>query len=276
MQFPSTFEADFRPMRGAEISALANTPDSSIQEAVIGMLRSTWLKTIEPGPYPHADGDATPQFDKFLSGDLIYALVGFAVDNVPGGELYKFPVQCVRKHRDRQYMWSVNLKTQLLEVAKPKGDGEDKDDDGDTPARVPIRSLSPETIVHLRSTGNRFEESIVGLDGKSKRVVFKLQTNGDGKVIRELQKLYPAVKEWTPTEQIAVQCVEIEGLKSNSIRERYQFMSDVRSADLYALFDRIVAKDCGIETGIQTKCPVCDWEQDVDLPFDRLYSPRRS
>lgn len=265
MRFPSSFEAEFRPMRGAELSALANAPDSSIIDAIIGVLRSTWIKTIDPGPYTHADGDATPQFDKMLSGDLVYSLIALAVENVPDGNIYRFPVQCPRRHRDRQYEVTVDLKMQLLAEPAKSAEGDEP------PPRIALKRLSQATVAHLRERGNRFEEMCAG-----KRIVYKLQSNSDAKVTRDLLKLYPAVKTFTPTEQLAVQCLEIEGLKSNSIRERYQFFEGVSSAELYALYARVVAQDCGIDTEIKAQCPVCEWEQDVDLPFGGLFLSRKS
>lgn len=264
MRLPSTFDAEFGPLRGAEISALANAKDNQIQDAMVGVLRGTWIKTIDPGPYTHADGDLTPQFDKFLSGDIWYAFLACAVESVPNGEKFSFQVQCPRRHSDRLYQATINLRTDLLDPPKPVADGEE------APAHVALKTLSAETVVHLREHGNRFDDEIAG-----RRVVYKLQSNADTKLVRELLKLYPKLKTFTPTELCAIQAVEIDGLKSNAIRDRYQFFCEQRSPDVYALHARMVSKDCGIDTAIRTACGVCGWEQEVDLPFDGMYSPRK-
>lgn len=262
MQLPSSFEAEFRNLRGAEISALANAKDNQIQDAMVGVLRSTWTKTINPGPYTHADGDLTPQFEKFLSGDIWYAFIAMAVANVPDGDKFKFSVQCPQRHRDRQYPIEINLRTQLLDPPPPA--------EGEEPAIVKVRRLSAQNAKHLRANGNSFEDTVGG-----KRIVYKLQSHSDAKVIRELIKAHPEIENFTATEQAAVQAVEIEGLKSQTILNRYVFMQGVDVSELYPLHERMVANDCGLDTAIDTACPVCGWEREVELPFAGMYAPRK-
>jgi len=267
LTFPSTFKAEFRVLKGAEISEMANRPDVSSSESIGHLLRSTWVKTVDPGPYAWESGGdgkpsvlgadgallAAPQCDKMLSGDLIFGLLWHAIESVPRGELYKFPVQCERTHPKRQYDWSINLKSQLLER-------------GDEFGGSAVRYLSHETVEHMRARGNRFETTVAG-----RKAVYKLQSPSDERPIADLRKI---VKKFTPAEIVAVQLIEIEGI-GKSVRDRWEFTKNLDGPDLYTLFEEVQGKDCGIETGISTRCPECEWEQEVDLPFGRLFSPRR-
>jgi len=262
MRFPSGFDAEFRRLTGAEISRAANSPDTSSVEGIAQMLRAVWSKTNEPGPYTHADGDLTPQFDKFLSGDLMYGLVALAVDNVPDGRTYRFDVQCERRHEDRQYRMTIDLVDQLL----------DPESDEDS---IKLRRLSEPTAYHLRTKGNRFETTI---DGHA--VVYKLQSPSDMAVAAKLRKMcgpgreFGTIKDFTHAETLAVQCLEVDG--KSSLAERYRFFLGLDVGSLYSALDKVQALDCGIDTAVMSKCPVCGWEQETEIPFGRLFSPRRN
>lgn len=252
LHFPSSLVTEHRLLNGAEISRMANTPNAASTAVIQDLLRSTYARTVESGPY---DWPGDPQWDKALGGDLIYALLATAVENVPKGRFYRFQVQCARKHADRQYKWTVDLLDQL--IAAPETD-----------ERKPVKRLSAATVKHLLDKGNRFDATIGGVP-----VVYKLQSPSDEKPAAELRKV---AKNFTPAEQLAVQCVEVGGLKSQDVLSRWEFFKGLSSPVLYEAFEVVTGQDCGVETALWTKCPVCEWEQETELPFDHLFSPRRT
>ncbi len=262
VSFPSSLITEQRLMTGAEISAMANRSDPTGSGVVQGLLRSTYVRTVEPGPYAWP---GAPQWEQALAGDLIYGLLTAAVVNVPRGNEYKFQVQCTgRRHprgKSKQYEWAIDLVSDLLAEPVPS-----TDDDAPPPKPSAVKRLSPATVKHLLDNGNRFETTCAG-----RKVVYKLQSPSDEPHAAALRAV---AKEFTHAEQLAVQCVEIEGIKPG-VSARWAHFLSVDAPDLYRLFEEVQANDCGIETGVWTACPECGWEQKTDVPFDDLFSPRR-
>lgn len=255
--FPSSFSAEFRPMKGAEISVMANDPGASSGAGMAKLMRATWVKTLDPGPYVW---EGAPQFDKALEGDLVFGLLSQVVESVPDGAQYRFKVQCEsRRHPSdlpKRHEVIVDLVARILNPPE----------DADPASVFKVKRLSEATVAHLRELGNRFETAV-----GDKRVVYKLQSRTDEPATKRLRG---AVSNFTQAEIVAIQCVEVEGLKTQDVMARWEWAKGLSGPDLYRLYDEIQRDDCGIDLDFTSKCPVCGWEQSADLPFDRLFSPR--
>lgn len=248
---PSGLSFQARKLRGREISQLANQSWSATGNALLDLVRSCWESTNDAGPYAHADS-GVPNWNQVVSGDLMYSVVQLAAGSIPRGNMYKFSVQCERKHHgadpsSRQYMWSIDLTKQ-----------------------IEIKKMSADARKALREHGNIFSTTL--LTGQS--VTFHLLTATDDAPLTKLLREHK-LKNATLAERFAVQVDSIDGVKPGE-RNRYKFFLDAEQDLLEDLRSKIDANDCGMDTSIKTVCQEasCGWVQKVELPFAGLFSPR--
>lgn len=251
IDFPSGLSCEFRKLKGKELSMLANAGDSISSQTFINMLRACWQSTVSAGPYAHAD-EGVPNWDQVVSGDILYGITMLSAGSIPDGDNYVFPVRCQARHlgeeaSTRNYRWRVSLARD-----------------------VKVQRMSEDAQRMLREDGNRFQAKL--LTGQD--VTFKLLCPTDDKPLRDLLKLHK-IKTAALAERFAVQVQSIVGVHSD-LRARYRFFLDLDNDALEDLREQTEKYDCGILTTVETKCPdpSCGWDQEVQLPFDLICSPR--
>lgn len=251
IDFPSGLSCEFRKLKGKELSALANAGDSISTQNFINMLRSCWTVTVSAGPYTHAD-DGVPNWDQVVSGDLLYGITMLSAASMPEGDRYVFPVRCESRHigsdaSTRNFRWGLSLARD-----------------------VKVQRMSPEAQKMMRESGNRFPAKLLSGEEAS----FKLLTSADDKPLRDLLRLHK-IRTATLAERFAVQFTSVAGVNSD-LRTRYRFFLELDNDVLEDLREQTEKYDCGFMTSVEVTCPdaSCGMVQEVQLPFDRICSPR--
>lgn len=251
IDFLSGLSCEFRKLKGKELSALANAGDSISTQSFINMLRACWVTTISAGPYTHAD-EGVPNWDQVVSGDLLYGITMLSAGSIPDGDRYVFPVRCESRHvgseaSTRNFRWGVSLS-----------------------ADVKVQRMSADVQKSMRESGNRFSVKLLSGQDAS----FKLLTSSEDKPLRDLLRLHK-IKNATLAERFAVQFTSVAGVNSD-LRSRYRFFLDSDNDVLEDLREQTEKYDCGFNTAVEVTCPdpSCGLVQEVQLPFDRICSPR--
>jgi hypothetical protein len=247
LEAPSGLVADVRKIKGTELIRLAESADDAGPDGGFGhVLSGCWLRTVDPGPYGFVQaGDVKPTWERMLKGDTLHAFVFLRSISMPDGDAYDFPVHC--EECRKRYEWTIKI------------------------SELGVRKLPAESAERLRA-GKPFETHLA--DGKLVR--FNLQTISQEGPITRLMKQQKR-EQATMIDTIVGQTISVEGVGPD-IRARWRFISELDMDELYRLREAFDAADCGIETGLQTRCTnrQCRWEQDINLPLGKaFFAPRR-
>lgn len=245
--------ASVRNIKGHELAALAEQAegDTTPIDGITTIVGGCWLTTIDPGPYRIVTaGDAKPEYKRILKGDIIYSLLRLRAssvktpDSTPGpwgpGDPYAFDVQCGASGCRKRYGWEL-----LLSQLK----------------RKELSEASRKTL----NEGGVFETTVGG-----RRYTFQLQTPAIDEPMVKLRGQQKR-KSASIVDTLTAQTITVEGLKSNDIRSRWNYIADLDNLELQELQEAYEDADCGIDTEIQTQCVHCRRIEDIELPLGRSF-----
>lgn len=254
---PSGLQGEIRGMRGKEAALLTDKHASRDGSVIEKILRSCWVKTIDPGPYAF-DPEKPLDWMDALVGDRLYTLIQIRIETF--GPEYSFMAQCQKPTCRHRFEQPLDL------------------------SQLPQRKLSEEAALAFQN-GNRFE-SRFSRDGR--RVWFRLLTGRD-----ELEAKTKITKSNVDPmlASLLFRIQEIEDLPVSKESAKFgvtsvnpadkgaqrRFLEDLPFGDMVDLLNQFGEVDCGVDTGVTIECPEC-WEQEeIDLPFDRqFFLPRPS
>ena len=261
IECPSGLKGEARRIKGREIQAIADklADDEDVSEAgLISVLNGCWTNTIDAGPYGYiSTGNIQVPWRRVLKGDLIPALLNIRVGSFRDGKDYTFLARCSACRKP--FRWTIDITTELLARSRP---------------------LSEEGLAHLEQGGADLsmdlkvypEEDING-EPRIVPISYRLATLERDKDAekwkkQQLRRKERRTKEEIIIDQLANQITRIDGKKLNH-RERWTWVKELGSQEIYDLRNHFEAAECGIDTSITVKCErgICEYEFDVDLPF---------
>lgn len=240
IECPSGLEGRVRGMKGKEFRTLASGDKRSALTgvAMTQVIQSCWLETLKPGPYPNGE----VKWDDALIGDRFYVLIAIRRASYPDDPFLDFDVQC----QNRLCGKLISARQELSELE--------------------LRKLPPESAERFATGKNRFETYVS--DGR--KVVFKLHTAKDHGLQKRMQdSIGPAAQGLLLS--LASRIVEVEGLKSNSTREIFDFLDDLEINEHRNLLEKFEAADCGMQTDIGVECQWCGHQQMETLPLAKNF-----
>lgn len=264
-------------MRGREAQAFVDPVVARTKGGMDSLLTTCWEETIDPGPYalttPKNAKEGTPaklSWQQVLLGDRFVALV--EIRALTFGSMYEFFVKC--EECNGKYGWELDL------------------------ADLERKPLSKEAAEKIASNDNRFELPFP--DGKI--MVYKLPTGLEEMKIANLRGGQTSQRKLGPVDAIWVQALDLlipddsPDLGSNggtikinvnaaAPREGFvslpggpmairRYLDDINYPDLVETIEAMQANDCGLETKIETVCEHCNWQQWIELPFQRSFFER--
>ena len=251
--FPSGLVADLTKVKGGTIAALAAAADGAgRQDTFTEFLSASWAGTVERGPYTFVEpGDAKPDFKRLLKGDLYFGLMALRRLTLKDGNEYEFDCKC------EQCNSKISWRLQLSDLA--------------------IKRLPKESFDRMLR-GEAFMTSVEDEAGVTREVRFRLQTTAQEEEVHKLMRQQKR-KRATLVDVLAGQTTHIDGLKSQTIVDRWKFFSGLGLGEMFELRTKMEEPDCGVDTAIEVVCQKleCNWEQTVNLPLDRnlMTAPRR-
>lgn len=232
IKLPSGLALEIRGMLGMELRILQDRVAAKNGTYIDKILSACTSSVTDAGPYADLTEGSVPVWDKCLLGDKLATVIG--IRSATFGPEFSFKTQCPDCHK--RFEWSLNLTD--LETKK----------------------LSDEDAAAFR-TGIPFETTIPG-DGRT--VKFRLPLGEDE---REAAKSRSA--ENAMVSMMSRRIFEIDGETDKSkIRKILEECGLASLTRLLKLFDK---RDCGVETEIQTECPDCFSQTDVQLPLGRAF-----
>lgn len=273
---PSGLRGVIRGMKGREAQAFVDPALVRTHGSMDTMLSNCWLETSDPGPYelvaPKMGKDLAPriQWRGVLLGDRFHALM--EIRALTFGQDYDFNVKC--ENCEQRYGWELPLSG--LE-RKP----------------LPVASFEK-----IKANANRFEVDLP--DGKV--LAFKLSTGEEEVQIAKIKGGAQSTKKLGPVDAVMVQALgvyvrvhgggadianvhasvgvtefgeEVKPIPGGPVGVR-RYLEDLDYADLLDLVKVMQDHDCGVETKIETVCEHCQWQQWIELPFQRSFFERRA
>jgi hypothetical protein len=243
IQLVSGLAIEIRPLKGSEIRAVADPQLLRTGGSVDVMLKACLLEIVDPGPYAWLSAGGRLDWDRVLSGDRFDALLATRVATF--GPDYYMRVQCTGPRCKESYEWELNL--------------------GDLPRRA-LKASSREMIA---SGKNRL--TTTAPDGHE--VHYKLNVGGDEKTAAKLRK--QAGNAWSQVDALALAILEVEGI-GTARNKVIDWIEGMAWPDVMELFQTIEDSNCGVDTKIETYCPHCGWQQEIQMPFDAgFFNPKR-
>ena len=248
---PSGLTGEIRGMKGREAQAFVDPVLVRTHGSVDAMLTNCWTKTTGNGPYKIEAGAAVP-WKTALLGDRFHAMI--EIRGATFGYDYDFNVKC--ENCEKQYGWELNLRD------------------------LPRKELPAASFEKIQADDNRFETLLP--DGKI--LTFKLGTGVEEVAIAKLKGGAGSQKKLGPVDAIWVQTLTIESDEDDGKRKPVpggpfgfkRYLEDLDYTALLAVLEDMQANDCGVETKIETICEFCNWQQWIELPFQRsFFEPRR-
>jgi hypothetical protein len=240
--FPSGMITENRPMQGNELLTMASARAKKLAGGGIAeVFRACWIATEATGPYRFVSGDASPDWKRIGTGDVLTAMLQHKAAALGGDTM--FPMVCQGCGR-RVEVW-VNVEEFELKPI-PKG-----------------------TEVALRE-GQPLETRL--LDGR--RVEFHIATMTSEEYVEAQLKQMKRRPEWenhVPTfiDLMAGRIRSIEGVdNSNEFVKRLQHLLFLDARVLYDLRDKMDDAEFGIDTEVEFPCEHCGTEQTQDVPLD--------
>jgi hypothetical protein len=226
---PSGLAGEIRSLKVKELNLMAERGRAA--DLIQRVVASCWTSTSEPGPYK-VEGGAAPDWKTVLTGDLTYIFIQIRM--LTHGPNYMFRHQCEDARCRNRFEWQIDL------------------------GQLEIRRFTPEQAKAFAG-GNEFVTAFP--DGR--QVTFRLPVGLDQD---RADKLRRAKRDKAMTIALAVRIAKIDGVEE---RDKFKFLDDLEVSDANAIVNSMDEVDCGVETGIEIRCPECEAIQDVDLPFDR-------
>lgn len=240
---PSGMTGEIRGMKGREAQALADPTLTRSGKSVEIMLEACFLSVVEPGVYSFEPG-SKPKWTNVFLADRFQALIDIRI--ATWGAEYEFALQC-GECRER-YDWELDLR------------------------ELPRKLMPEETRAQLKEGHNRF--TCEGPDDSE--ITFKLANGADEATIAKLRRQNKG--RWGIVDALAVQVVNVSSIMPRDAQQDRPSQKAIRGwleeldlLPLRAVLDAIQAHDGGVETDIETECPLCQWRQEVALPFDGTF-----
>lgn len=226
---PSGLRVAVRGMKVREANQLADAGAGRRGTLMDGLLSSCTADLLDVGPYPFAPEGKVP-WEKVLLGDRFVALVGIRIATY--GSEYVFSVDCPVKACQHTFDWVLDLEEDLVR-----------------------KQYDPQALeAFFASKSFPFDLP----DGKRAELNFLVGTDEKG--------LARVRKDKALSLSLAGRVVSISDIHPN---DRVRYLEDLSMKDAMALVTKLDEYDGGIETDIKVRCPECEKESKVSLPFDR-------
>lgn len=240
--FPSGMITENRPMQGKELLTMASARAKKLAGGgITEVFRACWIATEATGPYRFVSGEASPDWKRVGTGDVLTAM--FQHKAAALGADTMFPMVCQGCGR-RAEVW-VNVE------------------------EFELKPIPKATEAALRE-GQPLETRL--LDGR--RVEFHIATMTSEEYVEAQLKQMKRRPEWenhVPTfiDLMAGRIRSIEGLDgSNEFVKRLEHLLFLDARVLYDLRDKMDEAEFGIDTAIEFTCEHCGTEQTQDVPLD--------
>lgn len=240
--FPSGMITENRPMQGNELLTMASArAKKTAGGGMAEVFRACWVATEATGPYRFVAGDASPDWKRIGTGDVLAAM--FQHKAAALGAETLFPMACQGCGR-RAEVW-VNVDEFELK---------------------PIPKATDAAIREGRALETRL------LDGR--RVEFQIATMMAEEYVEAQLKQMKRRPEWenhVPTfiDLMAGRIRSIEGVDdSNEFVKRLQHLLFLDARALYDLRDKMDEAEFGLDTAVEFTCEHCGTEQTQDVPLD--------
>lgn len=239
---PSGAAGEAKALKGRDLQALAD-PNLARGGRNIELMLGAVHAVTNPGPYKWEVG-GPPVWGDALLGDRFAALIDIRCATW-GGD-YDFRVRCEECREG--YDWGLDLRD------------------------LPRKPFPADTLSALREAGNAFTADLDTGDVAH----FHLLRGHDEKAIEATRRANGG--RWGVLDALARRIdkvvtpsgVVLEGTKLRA------WLGDMDGGPLLEITDRLDAHDGGVDTTIETVCTYCQWQQEIELPFDKaFFVPKR-
>lgn len=246
---PSGFAFIGRKLTGRMFAALAAAAEVDELSSTVA---ACCVRVDDPGPYALGAKDGLPNWKTVITGDLATAFIRLRAISIPpshDGEVFKWKLTCTtptcldERGKPNEYFWTVRLD------------------------EVPVVQLTADARARVKA-GNVFPGKL--LDGRA--MTFKLPTDGDGAVIRQLLRdahinlrnvasgdAATVIRPYT----VASVVLSIDGVHADNVRDEVLDLDPWSQADI----QRQVSEVDGGFDSFKGRCPHCNAEPDLALPF---------
>lgn len=249
---PSGLSGEIRNMKAKELSILA-APNGKAKKGkqrahpLDPVFEGCWLKTIDPGPYKFAIGEAVP-WPKVMLGDRFVALLH--IRHLTYGE-FDFKVRCRNGmciHAKKPFNWKIDL------------------------TELDVKPFPATTIERIKAGNTRFDIEIAG-----KKCTYELLT-GAREANHPLLDLDVDPKKKLLA-SVASRLVTIDGAAVDPEDDDVlEWVGEIDIPELVRINKEMEKPDGGAETRTTVECPseACGMEFVVDVPFgeEGFLSPR--
>lgn len=270
---PSGLRGEIRGMKGREAQAFVDPALARTHGSMDAMLSNCFLAVTDAGIYklvdpPPKSKTTEPRLDwkRVLMGDRFHAAMEIRAATF--GQEYAFFCKC--ESCGEKYGWELNL------------------------CDLERRKLPEASAERLRAGTNRFELSLP--DGKI--LAFKLATGEEEIAIAKMKGPAGSSRKLGPVDAVFAQTIAIYVPEGDDLFETSKaepvtsesgvrmkpipggpigcrrYLDDVDFGDLQAILEEMQTHDCGVETKIETICEFCNWQQEIELPFQRSFFER--
>ncbi len=242
---PTGFTGEIRNLKAKEMSILADPSNQSTYRGgkkkaarahpLDPVYANIWLRTVNPGPYPIAEG-AAPVWPKIALCDRFYTLLH--VRDLTWGS-YEMKVKCRTPDCPRSkkaFLWDLDLNG------------------------LEFKPMPAESIAKVKAGDLVFDIQAGGRACK-----FKLLLGEDEANLPTLSDDVPSHKKMLA--QVASRIYSVEGIDDEDTDARVDWVGELDLPDLYAVSKTMDDVDGGVETRTKVVCPECEEEFTVDVPF---------
>lgn len=241
IELVSGFAGEIRKLKGQEAQLFADPIQIKSGQSFEGMLRNCFERVTDPGPYKFLTAGervSVKDWAKILTGDRFDALI--KIRRASFGPDYEFRFQC--------------------QACKEANDWELDVDD------LPRRVLAEDSRMKIEAGQNVFD--VPGPEGTT--FFFKLGTGADEMAAAKLKRAQKNV--WGIVDALALQAVKVEGLENGAHPGRIkEWLNACDLDELLALLEATDEKNCGVDTKIEVVCSFCQWQQEIQLPFETTF-----
>lgn len=234
---PTGFTVEVRKLKTKEINFLIDR--KKFKETFADrLLQDCVLNVQNMGVYAFDPGKPV-DWGRVAVADRTAALVKIRIATY--GDEYDFDLNCQMFECKKRIRWTVKL------------------------SDMPYTSISQETL-ELFKAGNRAEHQL-GSATVSYKVILT------GKDANEGEALLEKMQDRQLTAALSTRIIDISGVPA---AKRIDWLDDLDADELEGLKDVLSKADGGYDNELLVKCPHCEAEQPVMVPFDRsFFLPRQ-
>jgi hypothetical protein len=229
---PSGLSGEIRPFQVGDLDSFLDRSLRNQPGPVLefALARRVWVSTESRGPYVF-EGPQPPCDGDILTGDRFHVLVQSRI--LARGPIYEFEVRCDDPACGQSYTWEVDLR------------------------KLPVKTLS-EASAQAFAAGNRLSTQLPN----GAVVSWALPTGRSQKLADRFQKEHGRGLA-------VVYAARLLNVPDVEPRKHVEWMRTLDLAPFDALVADMEAKDCGVETAVETMCPDCGNEQVGDVGLGR-------